>query len=82
MLTTFAAVDVLVVLHEIFTTDIYHLCFTSASDDKHTIINYIPPVETCHNIKKIIRCLYKFVLSPLLPGCQICVCEAFARAII
>ena len=52
MLTTFAAVDVLVVLHEIFTTDIYHLCFTSASDDKHTIINYIPPVETCHNIKK------------------------------
>ena len=36
-----SAVDVQVVgflLHEIFTTEIYHLCFTSASGEKHTIV--------------------------------------------
>ena len=31
---------------EIFTAAIYHSSFTSASDEKHTII---PPVDTCHN---------------------------------
>ena len=47
ILTTFVAVDVHVVcflLHEIFTTDIYHQCFTSASDDNHTIIHYMDDI--------------------------------------
>ena len=36
-----SVVDVQVVyflLHEMFTTAIYHTCFTSANDEKHTII--------------------------------------------
>ena len=36
-----SAVEVQVVsflLHDIFTTEIYHPCFTSASGEKHTIV--------------------------------------------
>ena len=84
----FSAFDVQVVcflLHEIFTTEIYHSYVLLQRVMRNILSQYKYHqflIETCHNIKQIIiRCFYTdLYCHPFLQGAKF-VCEAFPRAI-
>ena len=66
MLITHPALVVQVVgvlLHEIITAAIYHPSFTSASDEKHTII---PPVQRVETLRQYHRPRLLNILTPEL----------------